>query len=105
MEKLIVVAILSSIFVRGEMYKKGDEVKVNKREAHELVTRGVAEYAESTVEVDVDIDDDNIIAIEDMKKNDLVEYASELGIDVPSKATKEQIIDLINALDDEDEQE
>lgn len=96
-EKLITIMILSTIFVRGKMYKEGKEVEVNKREAKELISRGVA-----TDEADVEIEEDTTVAIEDMKKNDLVEYAASLGIDVPSKANKDEIIELIYALDDEE---
>lgn len=99
-EKLITVLILSTIFVRGKMYKEGDEVQVNEREAKELINRGVA-----TDETDVTVEEDTTVAIEDMKKNDLVEYAAELGIDVPSSATKAEIIELIKAADDEDGEE
>ncbi len=95
------VKLKNDLFVRGEVVKKGEIVEVNKREAYELISRGVAEYAEPTIEVDVDVDGDNMVAIEDMNKNNLVEYANELGIDVPNKATKEQIIELINAQEDE----
>lgn len=97
------VKLNKSLFVRGQMLAKGEITEVNQREAYELISRGVAEYAEPTVEVDVDIDDNNIVAIEDMKKNDLVEYASSLGIDVPSRANKDEIIELINAQEDEQE--
>lgn len=100
MAKLVTVMILSTIFVRGKMYKEGEEVEVNEREAKELIGRGVA-----TDETEVNVTEDTTVAIEDMKKNDLVEYAAELGIDVPSKATKDEIIELINALDDEDIEE
>ena len=99
-EKLITIMILSTIFVRGEMYKEGQEVEVNEREAKELISRGVA-----TDEADVEIEEDTTVAIEDMKKNDLVEYAASLGIDVPSKANKDKIIELIYALDDEEGEE
>lgn len=95
---LVTLTILSTIFVRGEMFKEGDEVEVNKREAVELLNRGVA-----TDETDVDIEEDTTVAIEDMKKNDLVEYAASLGIDVPSKANKDEIIELINSLDEDEE--
>ncbi|MBD3843541.1 MAG: hypothetical protein IE909_17005 [Campylobacterales bacterium] len=99
-EKLITVLILSTIFVRGKMYKEGDEVQVNEREAKELINRGVA-----TDETDVTVEEDTTVAIEDMKKNELVEYAAELGIDVPGNATKAEIIELIKAADDEDGEE
>jgi len=99
-EKLITIMILSTIFVRGEMYKEGQEVEVNEREAKELISRGVA-----TDEADVEIEEDTTVAIEDMKKNDLVEYAAELGIDVPGTATKAQIIELINDLDENEGEE
>lgn len=97
------VKLNKSLFVRGQMLAKGEIVEVNKREAYELISRGVAEHAEPTIEVDVDIDDNSLVAIEDMTKNDLIEYATELGIDIPSKANKAEIIDLINAFDGEDE--
>lgn len=100
MEKLVTVMILSAIFVRGQMYKEGEEVEVNPREAKELIARGVA-----TDETDVEIEEDTTVAIEDMKKNDLVEYAAELGIDVPGSATKAEIIELINELDEDEGEE
>jgi hypothetical protein len=97
---LVTITILSTIFVRGEMYKEGEEVEVNPREAKELIARGVA-----TDEKDVEIEEDTTVAIEDMKKNDLVEYAAELGIDVPSSATKAEIIELINEFDEDEGEE
>jgi len=100
MSKKVTVIMLTSLFVRGVMYAKGDEVEVNEREAQELINRGAA-----TDEANVDVTEDTTVAIEDMKKNDLVEYATELGIDVPSSATKAEIIELINALDDEEDEE
>lgn len=90
-ERLVTVLILSSIFVHGKMFKEGEEVEVNEREAKELIGRGVA-----SDETEVGIDEDKTIALEDMKKNDLVEYAAELGINVPGSATKAEIIELIN---------
>ena len=32
---LVTITILSTIFVRGDMYKEGEEVEVNQREAKE----------------------------------------------------------------------
>lgn len=102
-EKLVTVLILSTIFVRGKMYKEGEEVEVNEREAKELINRGVAtDEADVSVEEDTD---DTTVAIEDMKKNDLVEYAASLGIDVPGSATKAEIIEMIKAADEDEEGE
>jgi hypothetical protein len=100
MSKKVTVIMLTSLFVRGVMYSKGDEVEVNQREAQELINRGAA-----TDEANVGVSEDTTVAIEDMKKDDLIKYATELGIDVPSKVTKDEIIELINALDDEDGEE
>jgi hypothetical protein len=97
---LVTITILSTIFVRGDMYKEGEEVEVNQREAKELITRGVA-----TDEKDVEIEEDTTVAIEDMLKPDLFEYAESLGIDVPSSATKAEIIELINELDKDEGEE
>jgi len=100
MGKKVTVIMLTSLYVRGVMYKEGDEVEVNEREAQELINRGVA-----TDETSVDVTEDTTVAIEDMKKNDLVEYANELGIDVPGSATKAEIIELVNNfLAEEDEE-
>ena len=90
-EKLVTVLMLSSIFVRGEMYKEGQEVQVNEREAKELINRGVA-----TDERDVTVEEDITVPIEKMKKDELIEYAKSQGIDVPDEATKADIITLIN---------
>ena len=91
--------IKKAIFVRGKAYKVGSDIELNEREAQELLARGVI-----SDEVDVAVTEDITVAIEDMKKNDLVEYATKLGIDVPGKATKDEIIELINTLDDEEDE-
>jgi hypothetical protein len=100
MSKKVTVIMLTSLFVRGVMYSKCYEVEVNEREAQELINRGAA-----TDEANVGVSEDTTVAIEDMKKDDLVEYATELGIDVPSTATKAEIIELIKKSDDEEDEE
>lgn len=99
MKDLVSVIILSTIFVRGKMYKDGDKVEVNKREAQELISRGVA-----ADEADVEIEEDTTIPIEKMLKDDLIEYAvKELGLDVNSDMKKQDILDLINEYDNGEE--
>jgi hypothetical protein len=95
-KKLVTVTILSTIFVRGEMYKVGDEVQVNEREAKELINRGVA-----TDEAEVEIEEDTTKPIEKMNKQELLDYAEELGIELEDGMTKAQIIEAINAEDEE----
>ena len=97
MEKLVKVLILSSIFVRGNMLKEGEEVEVNVREAKELISRGVA-----TDETDILVEADNSKALEEMTKKELLEYATSIGIEVSDKLNKQEIIDLINADEDEE---
>ena len=97
MEKLVKVIILSSIFVRGEMFEVGSEVEVNEREAKELISRGVA-----TDEADISIEEDTLKTLEEMTVKELVDYAIELGIEVPKKITKQELIDLINSDDIEE---
>ena len=83
--------IKRAIFVRGKAYKVGSSIELNEREAKELLTRGVI-----ATDGDVELD---ITPIEALKKNDLVEYAATLGIDVPSKATKDEILELIREIE------
>ena len=100
-EKLITVLILSTIFVRGKMYKEGDEVQVNEREAKELINRGVA-----TDETDVTVEEDTTVAIEDMEQEELYKYAKPiLGNKISKKSSKEEIIAALNEADDEDGEE
>jgi hypothetical protein len=95
-EKLVLITILSTIFVRGEMFKVGDEVEVNEREAKELINRGVA-----ADEAEVEIEEDTTKPIEKMNKQELLDYAAELEVEVEEGMTKAQIIEAINAEDEE----
>lgn len=97
MEQLVKITILSSIFVRGEMFKEGEEVEVNPREAKELIARGIA-----TDETDISVEEDNLQTLEEMTKKELLSYAEQLGIEASDRLNKQEIIDLINS--DEDEQ-
>lgn len=97
MEKLVKVLILSSIFVRGEMFEVGSEVEVNEREAKELISRGVA-----TDETNIAIEEDNLKTLEEMTKKELLEYAASIGIEASDKLNKQEIIDLINSDEDEE---
>lgn len=97
MEKLVKVIILSSIFVRGEMFEVGTEVEVNEREAKELISRGVA-----TDETNIAIEEDNLKPIEEMTKKELVDYANSIGIEASDKLTKQELINLINSDDIEE---
>ena len=97
MEKLVKVIILSSIFVRGEMFEVGSEVEVNEIEAKELISRGVA-----TDETNIAIEEDNLKPIEEMTKKELVDYASSIGLEASDKLTKQELIDLINSDDIEE---
>ena len=97
MEKSVKVIILSSIFVRGEMFEVGSEVEVNEREAKELISRGVA-----TDETNIAIEEDNLKPIEEMTKKELVDYASSIGLEASDKLTKQELNDLINSDDIEE---
>lgn len=90
-ERLVTVLILSSIFVHGKMFKEGEEVEVNEREAKELIGRGVA-----TDETEVEVIEDRTVSLEEMKKDELFEYAASIGIDFPSNITKAEMIEIIN---------
>lgn len=110
-KKIAQIMITSSIFVRGVMCSKDKVLKVvdnpnikndeiNLREAQELISRG---KATEDVEIDLNIesDEDTTKPLEEMKKDELIAYANEIGIDIPAGATKAEIIDLINADDEE----
>lgn len=86
-----VIIILSAIFVRGTMcdveaqltVSKDSDIKndkINLREAQELVNRGVA-----ADEADIEIEEDNTVPIEKLKRDDLVEYVTSdagLGLEI-----------------------
>lgn len=97
MEKLVKVLILSSIFVRGNMFKEGEIVEVNIREAKELISRGVA-----ADETNLPVEEDNLKTLEEMTKKELLEYAASIGIEASDKLNKQEIIDLINSDEDEE---
>lgn len=104
-EKLITIMILSTIFVRGEMYKEGQEVEVNEREAKELISRGVA-TDEADVEITGDTSSFNEMTLEelgevdyrDLKKDPLVEFATACGLEISGENMKE-IYTLIEGVD------
>ena len=96
--KVVTLLMVSSIFVRGTMFKAGEKVEVNEREAKELLARGVA-----TDEVEVGIEEDTTIPLEKMKRDELLAYANKLGLEVSEAATKAQIIEIINASNDDEE--
>ncbi|MFY4767465.1 hypothetical protein ACOTV5_02405 [Aliarcobacter butzleri] len=97
-EKLVTLLMVSSIFVRGTMFKAGEKVEVNEREAKELLARGVA-----TDEAEVGIEEDPTIPLERMKRDELLAYAKKLGLEVLETATKAQIIEIINASNEDEE--
>ena len=86
----IKVKMLRSLFVRGEMLAVGEVVSLSQREAHELVARGAAKEVQ-----DDGIDESMMVAIDEMSKQELLEYAKELELEVPKGATKERLIELI----------
>lgn len=98
MKDTVLVLILSTIFVRGEMYEEGSHVEVNTREAKELINRGVASLE---VETDIEITEDETLGditkpIEKMNKTELLNYAAELNLEVNETMTKADLIKLIN---------
>lgn len=96
--KVVTLLMVSSIFVRGTMFKAGEKVEVNEREAKELLARGVA-----TDEAEIGIEEDTTIPLEKMKRDELLAYANKLGLEVSEAATKVQIIEIINASNDDEE--
>lgn len=96
------IKVTRSTVCAGKDLIAGKTYELEDKNANLLVGLGKAIEVES--EADIGIEEDTTVAIEDMKKNDLVEYAASLGIDVPSKANKDEIIALINAHDEEDEE-
>lgn len=103
MKDSVLVLILSTIFVRGEMIEEGSQIEVNSREAKELVNRGVASLEVETdvgISEDENLEDENLEdstkPIEKMTKAELLAYAAELNLDVNDQMTKADLIKLIN---------
>ena len=85
------VIVDTNIFIGGKMYLKGQSAELSPADAKVLLKRGAIKQDKK-----LDID---ITPTEELKKNDLVEYANSLGIDVPSKANKDEIIALIHEVE------
>jgi hypothetical protein len=96
-EKSITIIILSTIFVRGKMYKEGEEVNVTEKEAKELIARGVA-----TDEADVEITGGDTVSFNEMtleelgevnytklNKDLLVEFARACGLTIEDESKKD----------------
>lgn len=83
------IKITRDTVIQGRDCFVGEEVEVDFKTAHEVARLGRAVLVEDMQDIDIDVD------IYSLKKNDLVEYASSLGIDVPSSATKEEIVNLV----------
>jgi len=87
------IKITRATVVKGNDCFVGEEIEVDTKTANEVVRLGRAVLIEDMQDIDIDVD------IYSLNKNDLVEYASSLGIDVPGKANKEEIINLIEDLE------
>lgn len=67
---------------------------------------GLGKAVEIESETDIGIDTDTTIALEDMKKEELLAYAEQRGIEIPKEAnTKAKIIEIINEADDKEDEE
>lgn len=73
--------------------------KTVSREEHERALARIAELEEALRDLSVDaaVRDGEVYVLDEMKRDDLVELAKRLGAEVPSKATKDQIVALIRA--------
>ncbi len=111
-EKLITVMILSTIFVRGEMYKEGEEVEVNPREAKELINRGVASD-EADIEIKTTGNENNFnemtleelggVDYKKLNKDPLTEFATACGLEIADES-KNDIYELLADVDFEGEE-
>lgn len=98
-ETLITVLILRSTVCAGKDLAAGKTYDLEEKNAKLLKSLGKAKVVDD--EVDLDIDEDTTKSLEEMKKDELIAYANELGIDIPGGATKAEIIDLIIADEEE----
>ena len=105
---LVKVIILSAIFVRGKMFKEGEEAEVNKREAKELLSRGVA-IDEKKVEIKTDSFNEMTLAelgevdYKKLNKDPLIEFATACGLETTDEG-KSEIYALIENIDFKDEE-
>ncbi|WP_294963835.1 hypothetical protein [Sulfurimonas sp.] len=108
-EKLITIIILSTIFVRGEMCKEGDEVDVTEKEAKELIARGVATDEALLQVTSGDTVSFNEMTLEELgevdytklNKDPLVEFATACGLTITDE-TKDDIYSLLEDVDFEE---
>ncbi|DAB40800.1 MAG TPA: hypothetical protein CFH81_00390 [Sulfurovum sp. UBA12169] len=75
--------------------------KINPREAKELIGRGAAVAIEDHVGDIYSIENDITKPIEKMNKSELLTYAESIGVEADDSMTKAEIIEVINAQDEE----
>ena len=94
------ITITRSTVCAGKDLIAGKTYELEDKNADLLVGLGKAKEIES--ETDLGIESE-ITAIEDMKRIELVDYAEELGLEIPKNATKAEIIEIIKSADEDEE--
>lgn len=79
---------------RGKSFKKGDIVDFPLGLANQMLLHGRAQKASPNQEVTKD----EVVNYKTLNKDPLIEYAENIGIDVPNEATKEDIYILIEEM-------
>lgn len=87
-----VVALTAATVIEGVIRKRGEEVELTKAEAENLLYRGRAEIIGSD-----EANEDQVIDLGKMEKVDLVELATEYGIENADALTVDQLREEIKA--------
>ena len=87
-----VVALTAATVIEGVIRKRGEEVELTKAEAENLLYRGRAEIIGSD-----EASEDQVIDLGKMKKPELVELATEYGIENADALTVDQLREEIKA--------
>lgn len=87
-----VVVLTAATVIEGTIRKRGEQVELTKAEAENLLYRGRAEVVGAD-----EVDEDQVVDLGKMKKPELVELATEYGIENADSLTVDQLREEIKA--------
>lgn len=103
------IKFLKDAWVSGELFaKKGDVKDIDNKlgSADRWLKRGHVEYVEEEVKVveeEPQLDEDECLELDKMKKKELLEHAASIGVEIPKELKKvDEIRDFLKDLDIED---
>ena len=87
MKKIVLEVILGTILADGKEYKIGEQFETSEINSNSLIKKGVAKK--------VEVIEQKGNSFSNIKKEELIEYCKESNIKIPDKATKTDILAII----------